>query len=90
MRRPISRDALLEGQCLASSWGPGGRVLWLSLALGYFVVARSDEIIRLADRNGVPLALLDEERRGVILRGAAVDLVAVAPGHQHRCSFPRP
>ena len=44
MRRPISWDSLLEGQGLALSWGPGGRVLWLSLALGYFFVARSDEI----------------------------------------------
>ena len=44
MRRPISWDALLEGQELASSWGPGGRVLWLSLALDYFFVARSAEI----------------------------------------------
>ena len=44
VRRPISWDSLLEGQGLALSWGPGGRVLWLSLALGYFFVARSDEI----------------------------------------------
>ena len=44
VRCPISWDALLEGQGLASSWGPGGRVLSLSLALGYFFVARSDEI----------------------------------------------
>ena len=44
VRRPISCDALLEGQGLASSWGTGGRVLWLSLALGYFFGARSDEI----------------------------------------------
>ena len=44
VRRPISRDSLLERQGLALSWGPGGRVLWPSLALGYFFVARSDEI----------------------------------------------
>ena len=44
VRRPISWDALLGGQDLAPSWGPGGRMLWLSLALGYFLVARSDEI----------------------------------------------
>ena len=44
IRRPISWDTLLGGQGLVSSWGPGGRVLWLSLALGYFFVARSDEI----------------------------------------------
>ena len=37
-------ESLLEGQGLASSSGPGGCVLWLSLALGYFFVARSDEI----------------------------------------------
>ena len=29
---------------MALSWGLGGRVLWLSLALGNFFVARSDEI----------------------------------------------
>ena len=44
VRCPISWDALLEGQGLASSWGPGGRVLRLLLALSYFFVARSDEI----------------------------------------------
>ena len=44
VRRPISWLAMLEGQGLPSSWGPGGRVLWLSLALDYFFVARSDEI----------------------------------------------
>ena len=37
VRRPISWDALLEGQGLASSLGPGGRVLWMSLSLGYFL-----------------------------------------------------
>ena len=40
MRRPISWDSLLKGQGLALSLSPGGRVL----ALGYFFVARSDEI----------------------------------------------
>ena len=44
VRRPISWDSLLEGQGLTLSWRPGGRVLWLSLALSYFFVARSDEI----------------------------------------------
>ena len=44
VRRPMSWDSLLEGQGLALSWSPGGRVLWLSLALGYFFVASSDEI----------------------------------------------
>ena len=39
VRRLISWDSLLEGKGLALSWGPGGRVLWLSLALGYFFVA---------------------------------------------------
>ena len=83
MRRPISWDSFLEGQGLALSWGPGGHVLWLSLALGYFFVARSDEIFALPAGAGAPRALLDEERRGVIEGGAAVDLVAVASGHQH-------
>ena len=44
VRRPIAWDSLLEGQGLALAWGPGGRVLWLSLAFGYFFVARSDEL----------------------------------------------
>ena len=83
VRCPISWDALLEGQGLASSWGPGGRVLRLLLALSYFFVARSDEIFALPAGAGAPRALLDEERRGVIEGGAAVDLVAVASGHQH-------
>ena len=51
VRRPISWDTLLEGQCLAPSWGQGGRVLWTCLALGYFFVARSDEIF--ASATGV-------------------------------------
>ena len=70
VRRPISWDSLLEGQGLALSWGPGGRVLWLSLALGYFFVARSDEkkdiYICLARRSGTPRALPDAERRGAV------------------------
>ena len=51
VRRPVSWDALLGGQSLAPSWGPGGRVLWMCLALGYFFVARSDEIF--ASASGV-------------------------------------
>ena len=47
-RRPISWDTLLEGQCLVPSWGLGGRVLWLRMALGHFSVARLDEIFALA------------------------------------------
>ena len=66
VRRRISWDSLLEGQGLVLSWGPGGLVLWLSLALGSFLVARSDEIFRLAGRSGAPRALLDEERRGAV------------------------
>ena len=37
VRRPISWDSLLEGQGLALSWGPDGRVLWLSRALFFFL-----------------------------------------------------
>lgn len=43
-RVPVSWETLLEGQQLTASWGPGGRVLWLCLALSYFLVARSDEV----------------------------------------------
>ena len=66
VRRPISWDALLEGQGLASSWGPGCRVLWLSLALGYFFRGKVGRNLRAAGRSGAPRALLDEERRGDI------------------------
>ena len=44
VRLPVSWDVLLGGQDLVPSCGPGGRILWLCLALGYFFVARSDEI----------------------------------------------
>lgn len=44
VRLPISWDVLLAGRCLIPSWGVGGRVLWMCLALGYFLAARSDEI----------------------------------------------
>ena len=50
VRRPISWDVLLGGQGLASLWGPGGRVLWMSLALGYSFVARSDGVLASATR----------------------------------------
>ena len=66
VRRPISWDALLEGQGLASSWGPGCRVLWLSLALGYFFRGKVGRNLRAAGRSGAPRALLDGERRGAI------------------------
>ena len=36
LRHPISWDTLLGGQGLSVSWGPGGRVHWLSLTLGCF------------------------------------------------------
>ena len=57
---------MLEGQGLALSWGPGGRVLWLSLALGYFFCGKVGQNLRLAGRSGAPRAWLDEERRGAI------------------------
>lgn len=44
VRVPVSWEVVLAGQHLARSWGAGGRVLWLCLALTYFLVARSDEI----------------------------------------------
>ena len=66
MRRPISLDALLEGQGLTSSWGPGGHgVLWLSLALGHFFVARSDAIF--ASRTGAVHPVHCLTRRDVAL-----------------------
>ena len=36
VRLPVSWDTLLGRQSLAPSWGPGGRVLRVSLALRYF------------------------------------------------------
>ena len=44
IRRPISLDTLLGGQGLTLSWGPGGRVLWLSLALAIGFMVSSDEL----------------------------------------------
>ncbi|CAN0313782.1 unnamed protein product, partial [Pylaiella littoralis] len=41
---PMSLEVLLSGQALVPSWGQGGRILWLCLALSYFLVARSEEI----------------------------------------------
>ena len=89
VRRPILWDALLEGQGLASSWGQGGRILWMSPALGYFFVVRSAEIF--ASPTGVVHPVHCSARRDVALyRGEPVDRSAVAPGHQHRGSFSRP
>jgi len=50
IRHPVSWKCLLAGQGLAESWGPGGRVLWLSLALSFQLLARSDEMF--ASANG--------------------------------------
>ena len=66
VRRPILWDSLLEGQGLALSWGPGGRVLWLSLALGYFFYGKVGRNLRLDRRSGTPRALPDAERRGAV------------------------
>ena len=43
-RRPVSWDMLLERETLLPSWGRGGRVLWFCLALGNFLMTRSDEL----------------------------------------------
>ena len=66
LRRPSSWDSLLEEQGLALSWGPGGRVLWLSLALGYFFGGKVGRNLRFARRSGTPRALPDAERRGAV------------------------
>ena len=42
VRRPLSWNTLREGQSLAPSCGPGGRVQRMRLALGYFIVVRSE------------------------------------------------
>ena len=44
VRLPISWDVLIKGQKLISSWGSGGRVLWICLGMSYFFLARSDEV----------------------------------------------
>ena len=44
VRLPITWETILCGQTLVPSWGPGGRVLWLCLALSYFLLARSEEM----------------------------------------------
>ena len=44
VRRPVSWEMLLDGETLIPSWGSGGRILWLCLALGYFLMTRSDEL----------------------------------------------
>ena len=51
VRLPISWGMLIKGQELISSWGPGGRVLWLCLRMSYFFLARSDEVF--ANGSGV-------------------------------------
>ena len=52
-------------------------------SVGLFFCGKVGRNLRLAGRSGAPRALIDEERRGAIQGGAAVDLVAVASGHQH-------
>ena len=47
----MSWDTSFEGQYLAPSLGPGGRVLRMCLAMGIFFVVRSDVIF--ASASGV-------------------------------------
>ena len=41
---PVSFGMLLTGEALIPSWGPEGKVLWLSSCLSYFLLARLDEM----------------------------------------------
>ena len=43
-RRPVSWVLLKHGIGLASKWGKGGRVLWLTLAVSYFFMCRASEL----------------------------------------------
>ena len=49
-RRPVSWVLLKHGIGLASEWGEGGRVLWLTLAVSYFFMCRASELY--ATSNG--------------------------------------
>ena len=82
--RPISWDTLLGRQCSVPSWGLGGRVLWLCLASGHLVVARSDEIFASASGVVHPVHCLTSGGVALYVGGAEVGFVVVAPGHQHR------
>ena len=46
-RRPVSWVLLNHGIGLASEWGEGGRVLWLTLAVSYFFIAGHRNCMRL-------------------------------------------
>ena len=52
-RRPVSWVLLKHGIGLASEWGEGGRVLWLTLAVSYFFMCRASELY--ATSNGTCL-----------------------------------
>ena len=49
-QRPVSWVLLKHGIGLASEWGEGGRVLWLTLAVSYFFMCRASELY--ATSNG--------------------------------------
>jgi len=61
VRHPVSWKCLLDGQGLAESWGPGGRVLWLSLALSFHLLARSDEMFASARGDVNPVHCLTRD-----------------------------
>lgn len=44
MRLPVSWGMLLDGESLISSWGAGGKEMWLFLCRSYFLIARSDGV----------------------------------------------
>lgn len=50
VRLPATWSMLMGGDDLIPAWGPGGRVMWLRLALSYFLIARSDEMFATSSR----------------------------------------
>ena len=86
VRLPILWDALLAGRCLLPSWGAGGGVLWMCLALGYFLAARSDEIF--ASDAGIALPIHCLTRRDVAFISGRQQMIffGAAPGYSRRGS----
>ena len=61
MRRPLTWGMLTEMQESVQAWGVGGRMLWIGLALTYFLMLRASELFANGKALGVPQSILFEE-----------------------------
>lgn len=85
VRGPVSWETLLQGQHLIPSWGQGGRVLWLCLALSYLLMTRAEEMFASMAGEVHPVHCLCRE--DVTFMNA--EQVALQPLYWHKATMVR-